>query len=349
MAIPDEELHKFKERVLAAKRPLFFYDDDCDGLCSFLTCVHSRGDGVGVRMQNSATVTPEFLRKVDENLPDLIVVLDKPYIDQQFIDGTSIPILWLDHHAVQHPKGDNITYLNPRQYNDLDNRCTTYWVYKALGNPKYLWLAAVGSVADWQLNEYVTDFQRQKPELLTTMESPSHALFSEPFGTLCKMIYFNLKGDAGEVRTAIKILTRIETPEELLAHTSPRAKLLHKRFEVVNKQYERLLRAAKAHISEDPILYHIFPHMEISLISELSNQLLHEYPDKIIFVGREHNGETKFSIRGSQADIASAVKAAMATGIRGNSGGHTHACGGNIPSEDFHRFVTAFKANLKLQ
>jgi single-stranded DNA-specific DHH superfamily exonuclease len=348
MALTDAELAAFRTTVLEAKRPLIFYDDDADGLCSYLLCFRARGDGTGIRVHNSAMLTAEYLRKVEETLPDLIVVLDKPYIEQSFIDAVSVPIVWLDHHDVQQPQGSHITYYNPRKENTADNRCTTYWVWRALGRPEDLWLATVGTISDWQVTEVAAQFHELYPHLLGAVQTAPEALYNEPFGELCQLVQFNLKGEASDVRTSIKILSRIETPEELLEHNSPRSKLIYKRYQLIQKEYKKLLEHARTAATDSPLLYVLFPHVEISLLSEVSNQLIHEFPDKIIFIGREHNGDNKFSIRSVHAPVAPAVKAAMATGIRGNAGGHLHACGGNVKAEDFPKFLEAFKAALKL-
>jgi single-stranded DNA-specific DHH superfamily exonuclease len=283
-------------------------------------------------------------------MPDLVVILDKPYADQAFLDEIHVPVLWLDHHEPQRPGQTNVTYLNPRIHDDADNRSTTYWVWKSLGREQDLWLAAVGNISDWQVTEVAQQFSEQYPDLLAPVTSAPQALYdSKAFGELCRIVQFNLKGDSSDVRTAIKILSRVESPHELLEHTTPRAKLLWKRYEYVNKEYVKLLDAAHKSAGEGPLLFHVFARLEISLLSELSNQLIYEYPQKIVFLAREHNGDHKLSIRSVECDIAAAVKAAMAdSGARGNAGGHQHACGGNIKSEDFPKFLASFKAHLGL-
>ncbi len=350
MAISPEALQDFRTRVLAAKRPVFFYDDDGDGLCSYLLCVRARGgDGFGHRVQASAMVPVDLLRKVDENNPDLIVILDKPYVEQAFLDGVSCPVIWLDHHGPQTPQGGHVTYYNPRIADDADNRCTTHWVWHALGNPEDLWLAAVGSIGDWQMTDIADAFRIEAPELIGEAVTAPQALFDQPFGTLARLFQFNLKGDGSEVRTIIKILARVETYGELLAHTTPRAKLVWKRYEKINKEYWRLLVETRSSATESQILFHRFGALEISLISELSNQLIHEFPDKIIFLARSHNGEHKLSIRSAGVPVAPAVKEALRiSGARGNAGGHTLACGGKITDEDFPRFYAAFIDAMRL-
>lgn len=339
--IPKEQLEAFKTTVLNAKRPLFFYDDDADGLCSYLLCYRARGDGVGVRVGSSATVTPEYARKVDENLPDLVVILDKPNVDPEFLAQVNVPVLWLDHHEPQKP-GKGVTYLNPRIEDDKDNKSTTYWVYRALGRPEDLWMAAVGSISDWQITDLAEEFWSAYPKILHPVKEPPEALYGTPFGELCKLFQFNLKGDAAGVRTAVKILSRVESAEELLEHNTPRSKLIYKRFEKLHREYERYLIAARKSVGKDRLVFHEFSYMETSLLAELANQMLFEFPEKIILLTRVHNGDHKLSIRSKDYDIASAVKEAMAKGIRGNAGGHMHACGGNIKSEDFPLFLETF-------
>jgi single-stranded DNA-specific DHH superfamily exonuclease len=350
MALSPEQLQEFRTRVLEAKRPLFFYDDDGDGLCSYLLCLRARsGDSQGYRVHASAAVTADLVRKVDEVQPDLIVILDKPYLEQAFVDAVSCPIIWLDHHEPQSLAGfgGRVTYFNPRVADDADNRCTTHWAWHALGREEDLWLAAIGVIGDWQLTDVAQAFSAAHPDLLGPVATAPQAMYEQPFGVLTRLVQFNLKGDSSDVRTAIKILARVETHTELLLHKTPRAKLLWKRYEKINREYERLLVEVRTSASDKPILLHVFGELAISLISELSNQLIHEYPDKIIFLARSHNGEHKLSIRSASVPVAPAVKTALVTsGARGNAGGHTLACGGKILDEDFPKFYEAFVAAL---
>ncbi len=348
MAIPPEQLQHFKATVLGAKRPLIFYDDDADGLCSYLLCLRARGgEGIGARAQH--TVPLEMgLRKIEENAPDLVVILDCATVDTQFLDRCPVPILWLDHHEPQKAKHAQLTYLNPRLSDDTDNRSTTHWVWHALGREEDLWIAGIGSISDWQLTDVAHAFWNKYPDILQPVETPPQAMFgAHPFAELLRIVQFNLKGDSTDVRTSTKIFTRIESPHELLQHSTPRAKLLYKRYQIVDKEYQKLLRQARAGVVEgSKVLYALFSQVEISLLSEVSNCMLYEHPDKLIFLARAHNGDVKLSLRGEHWDIAAAVKAAMQEGIRGNAGGHMHACGGNIKGEDFPRFKALVLNNL---
>ena len=352
MAIPLEQLALFRERVLAAKRVIIFYDDDGDGLSSYLLCYRARGGDngstIGVRVHASASVPTDFaLRKIEENGGDLVVILDKPYVEQSLLESCPLPILWLDHHEPQTKavaSAKDTLYLNPRIESDADNRCTTYWVWHALGKPEDLWIAAIGSISDWQMTDIADAFRAKHPELLGDAQEAPQALFDQPFGTLAALMQFNLKGESGEVRAAIKVLGRIESLEELTGRVTSRSKLLWKRYEAMHREYDKLLSAAKRSVTDDPVLFHVFRDVEISFTGELSNRLLHDHPDKIIFLARDESGDVKLSVRSVHVPVAPAVKQALATsGARGNAGGHANACGGKITSEDFPKFYEEFR------
>jgi single-stranded DNA-specific DHH superfamily exonuclease len=356
MSLTTQELALFRERVLHARRVLVFYDDDGDGLSSFLLVYRARGgdnpsDGrstIGIRVHASAMVPADFaMRKIEENGGDLVLVLDKPYVEQTLLETCPLPILWLDHHEPQRTQiatARDTLYLNPRIGDDADNRCTTHWVWHALGREQDLWIAAIGSISDWCMTDIAESFRAQHPELLGDARDAPHALFAQPFGEIAALLQFNLKGDASDVRAAIKIFGRIESFDELLGRTSARSKFLWKRYEHFKQQYDVLLVAAKRAVTDDPVLFHIFRDVETSFTGELSNRLLHDYPDKIIFLGRDEGGDVKFSIRSVAVPVAPAVKQALAlSAARGNAGGHANACGGKINSEDFPKFYEEFR------
>ena len=95
-----------------AQRPLFFYDDDPDGLCSFLLLYRFKQEGKGILVKTTSTLTKNWARQVDEYKPDVVFILDVPSVDQDFIDAISVPIYWIDHHTPT--ERDRIHYYNPR-------------------------------------------------------------------------------------------------------------------------------------------------------------------------------------------------------------------------------------------
>ncbi|MEK6905145.1 MAG: hypothetical protein AABX24_01965, partial [Nanoarchaeota archaeon] len=76
-----------QEELKTAKNPLFLYDSDADGLCSFLLLYRIHREGKGIRVTNTSKIDEQFVLKVQEINPDKIFVLDIPQIDQQFVDA----------------------------------------------------------------------------------------------------------------------------------------------------------------------------------------------------------------------------------------------------------------------
>jgi len=76
----------------------------------------------------------------------------------------------------------------------------------------------------------------------------------------------------------------------------------------------------------------------MSFTSDLSNELLYRYPDKVIIIAREKSGEMKCSLRARNYSLPPIIEKSI-QGCRGYGGGHEHACGACIAVEDFDRFL----------
>ena len=333
--ISDKDLKKLKEGLDSSERPLFFFDDDCDGLTSYLIFKKYKGVGKGVIIKGKPIVEYRFSGKVIEYDADSVFILDKPMVEQSFLDNIPYSKYWLDHHEPQ--TNTNVNYFNPRIKNNEDNSPTSYWAYKTVN--KYLWLAALGTVADWSLvlkDEIVKEY----PDLLSKdVKTPDEALFNSNLGKLVKIINFNLKGSQKEISQSIKEFEKIETPYELLNNTSEASNHLIKKFDKINEKYVKLKNSVVN--KDDKVLVHHYDD-ETSLTSDLANELSYENPDKIVVVGRVKNGKIMMSIRSQKLKIDDMVSS-TAEQLGGYGGGHEHACGANIPFESLDVFVNKLK------
>ena len=344
--IPENDIKLIREKLKESARPLFLFDDDADGVSSFVMMYKLAEDGKGICVKGKPIVEASYLRKIDEFSPDIVFILDKPMVEQELIDGISQEIIWLDHHPVQENKGVN--YYNPRLHDNEDNRPTSYWAYQICKEdvPEALWLASIGVVGDWSL-ALKEEFCKKYPDLLPceTKTAPE-ALFNTKLGELVKIIDFNLKGTTTEVMKSIKILTRIESPYEILNQVTPKGKFLYKKFLKINEAYEQL--KANVEVTEEPIIFFKYTDNKLAISSMLSNELLYEHPDKIIIVAREKADELMLSIRSTNTNLVPILNTSL-EGIKGYGGGHDNACGACIKQNDFERFIETFKDNLKKQ
>ena len=341
MALTKEEIEEIRKELETCSRPLFFFDDDPDGLASFLLFYRFVKDGRGIIVKSKPVLEESFVKKVEEYCPDTVFILDKPMVSQDFLDKVSQKVIWLDHHEPQKMK--KLQYYNPRVHNDKDNRPTSYWCYKVV--EKDLWIAMMGSVGDWFLPDFKVEFIKEYPDLLSEdISAPEKALFETKLGKLIRIFSFNLKGKTEDVKKSFKIMTRLKDPYEVLDQTTAQGRFIYKRYEKINQQYEELKERIK--VEEDPLVIFTYKDEIFSFTGDLSNELLYRHPDKIILIGREKSGEMKCSLRGAKIKLAPIVKKAL-EGVRGYGGGHEHACGACIDVHDFERFVENFREQLK--
>jgi len=339
--LTEKHYNEIRQELDNCKRPLFFFDDDPDGLCSFLLFYRYAREGKGIVVKSTPELKPMFLRTVENYSPDKIFILDKPMVSPDFIDAVKVPIIWIDHHNIIENSGTK--YYNSRKDGFGEPAsCICYRVVK-----QDLWIAACGAVADWCLPDFSAEFSKEYPDLLPAeIKKPEKALYETKLGELIKILSFILKGKTSDVLSCVKILTRIKTPYELINEETTQARFIIKRFEKVKKGYDSLLEEALKNKKEDKMIVFTYSEKKMSFTGDLSNELLYMFPEKIILVAREKGGEMKCSLRSSGPVSVSEILKKALVGIEGYGGGHEHACGLCIKNKDFKRFVENIKKQL---
>ncbi len=350
MVLSEEQIKTARELLQSSERTLFFHDDDPDGVCSFALLYQYTGQGMSVCVKNSPCLGEEYLRKVEENGPDLVVILDKPQVEEEFFDSLDLPVLWIDHHEPQNEltkRYPNVTYLNPRVNDDLDNRPTAYWSY--LIAEKGLWIATIGTVGDWFLPPFLRELRQEYPDLIERMPETVEQLYlGTKIGELVRVLQFNLKGPISEVRKSVMTFTRVEDPYEILNQSTSRGKYLWRKYRKLAAPYEALLEDAvlKAEETEEKLFLYIYENDEQSFTSELSNELLIRYPEKVLIIGRHHDEKNKCSVRSKNVSLPDKIKTSI-EGLEGHGGGHEHACGLVVADKDWELFLERFGQLLK--
>ena len=170
--ISHKQLEELREYLEKAQNPLFFFDNDVDGLASFLLLRRFCDKGKGIAIKSFPQLNVAYARKLDEFKPDYAFVLDKPLIDKEFRDEAhqmNIPIIWIDHHpAPDYAHEMGIHYFNPLLGDgekEKDNVPTSYVCYKAVKRKEDEWIALIGCLSDWFIPEFAEDFAKEYPEL----------------------------------------------------------------------------------------------------------------------------------------------------------------------------------------
>jgi len=117
MGIKKEDLKNIRKELTNSKRPVILFDDDPDGISSFLMVYKFVGEGRGIPVKNSPNITVDYAKKVNDYSPDLVIILDKALVSQDFINKIKAKIIWIDHHPIVERKGMN--YYNPSNQDNL--------------------------------------------------------------------------------------------------------------------------------------------------------------------------------------------------------------------------------------
>ncbi|MCX6710450.1 MAG: DHHA1 domain-containing protein [Candidatus Woesearchaeota archaeon] len=343
MPISKAEIEEIREYLLKSERPVYFFDDDPDGLSSFLLFYRFVGRGKGVIVKSSPEVKEEYAAKVNEYSADTVFVLDKPLMSQEFVEKCATKIIWLDHH--EPVKLSGVNYYNPRISEAHDGRPTSYWCYRVVQQD--LWLAIVGVIGDWYLPDKLADkFSKEYPDLLPEkMKDPAEVLFNTKLGELSRVFAFALKGKTTDVMKCIKILTRIKSPYEILREESSAGRFIYKKYLAVKKEYDELVKDILKHHSNDKMIIYTYPGQKMSFTGELSNEMLYRFPDRINIIGRNRGGTLKCSIRSSNGKLPETIKKCL-VGLDGYGGGHENACGLCVKEKDFETFISRFREEI---
>ena len=332
---------QIKEELDTCKNPLFFFDDDPDGLSSFLLLYRYVKEGHGIVVKTHPNLDARSLPKLEEYKPDKVFVLDVACLEQEFIDKCPVSVIWIDHHGPFDRQ--DVKYFNPRLKKEHENVPTTYMCYNAVKQD--LWIAALGCIADYYLPDFIEDFRKEYPDLIDDKKTIGDIYFNTKLGTLIKLFSFSLKGKTSDVMKNVKVLTRVKSPYEILNQETSQGKFIFKRYEQINQLYENMLQEAVQVPANEKVLVFTYSDDKMSFTGDLANELLHRFPDKIILVGRKKNDEVRMSIRSKGILIPPILEKAF-VGLEGYGGGHEYACGANVKQYHFNEFVDRIKKSV---
>ncbi|MCL6500814.1 MAG: DHH family phosphoesterase [Candidatus Pacearchaeota archaeon] len=336
-----KQIEEFRGLLQKAQNPLFLFDNDVDGLSSFLLLARFCDKGKGVAIKSFPELNVAYIRKVHEFKPDYIFVLDKPLIDKGFRDAArelNVPIVWLDHHPKpEYADEEGILYFNPTAPAAAppSSEPTAYWAYKITRKKEDEWIAMIGCLADWLIPEFAEDFAREYPDLFPATKNAAKALYETELGRIIKMLSFALKDRTTIVVKMLKNLLTLKSPRELL-EISPKTISIHKRYEQINRKYNKIISKAKELAKPNKKILFFQYRGDLSLSSELANELFYLYQDKIIVVAYIKGTKANVSLRASINIRDLAAKALE--GIESTCGGHEKASGATLSADDLPRF-----------
>ncbi len=339
--LTQKQIQDVKEELENCKNPLFFFDDDPDGLCAFLLLYRHIKEGHGFVVKTHPRLDARSAPKIEEYKADKVFVLDVAQLEQDFIDASRVPVIWIDHHTPL--ERANVKYFNPRISNKELNIPTTYMCYRIVEGD--LWIAALGCIADYYMPDFIDEFKKAYPGMIENEKSIGDIYFNSKLGTLINIFSFCLKGKTSDVMKCIKILTRVESPNEMLNQETSRGKFIFRRYQKIKEAYDEMMKSAVENSGDGKVLVFTYADDKMSFTGDLANELLYRFPEKVIVVGRKKGDEVRMSIRSTGILIPPVLEKSL-SGLEGYGGGHEYACGANVKEKDFKEFIERIKKSV---
>ncbi len=342
--LTKKQVKEIKEHLEKAQNPVFFFDNDNDGLCSFLVLRRYLGRGKGIAVKSFPDMAVEYFRKVTELNADYIFILDKPVVSPAFFEEAkkfNIPIVWIDHHKTEQTVVPGfVHYYNSALTKTKNkNEPVTYLCYKITEKKEDMWIAIVGCISDRFIPDFYKDFVKSYPDMSIKAKDAFDIFYKSEIGKIAKIFSFALKDTTTNVLKMIYFLTSVKTPYEILEENG-KNRSMHSRFKQIYNKYEKLMEKARALVDDNKFLFFQYAG-NISMSADLSNELSYRYPEKMVVVTRIIGGNASISARGKKIrePFVQAIKdIEYATG-----GGHEDAVGGKMRVEDLERFRENFE------
>ncbi len=341
-----EEEIEIKEHLNKAQNPLFLFDDDPDGLSSFLIFQRFLGRGKGVAIKSYPALSTEYLSKIREFNSDYVFILDKPVVSSDFfkhIREMNLPVVWIDHHEKQEEIPSFVHYYNPMYSKEKSNEPVSFLCYSIVENKKDLWLSVVGSIADKFLPPTYVTFQKEYPDLSIEAKEAFDVLYQAPIGRLSRMINSGLKDKTSNVNRMLQFLMGVKSPYEVLEEVKENAQM-HKRFQEIEVKLLKFFERASEKVDKSSKLLFFTYGGDTSFSGELANRMRHAFSDKVVIICFIKGNVVNIS--GRVENVREFVLKAISTFEGANGGGHEKAVGARIRFDDLEVFEEKLKELL---
>lgn len=346
--LTKKQVNEIRNFLNNSNNPLFLFDNDPDGLCSFLLLQKYVKKGKGFPIKSFPDLNEAYFKKITEFNPDCLFILDKPVISKEFfnrIKEINLPIVWIDHHKIEKKDvPDFVNYYNPLFNRKKTDEPVTALCFQINNDKNLVWLAVVGSISDRFFPDFYSEFKNRYPDLAIDSEEAFEIFYNSQIGKIARIFSFALKDKTTNVMNMIRFLIKINTPYEVL-EDSPFNYTMHKRFQQIDSKYQRLIKKAiKIAGNSDKVLFFQYSG-DLSISADLSNELVYRFPKKVIVVLYISGIKANISIRGKgiRSKLIEVIKDLKdATG-----GGHEDAVGAQIRFDDIKLFRERFEKLIK--
>ncbi|MFH1608335.1 MAG: DHHA1 domain-containing protein [archaeon] len=352
--LTEKQVEEIKEHLERAQNPVFFFDNDQDGLCSFLLLQRFIGRGKGVAIKSFPGLDGSYFKRAMELGADYIFILDKHAVEEEFfkeIEQVNIPVVWIDHHAVAWIDNrellqeipEFVFYYNPLLNEKESSEPVSALCYQVTKKKEDLWLAVVGCISDKFVPDFYHEFRKDYPDLSVDYEGDLNVYsdgafdiyYKSQIGKITMMMGFGLKDSVTNVVSMLKFLMKAKSPYEVLEERKGN-QTIHRRFEEINEKFERLIKKA-TEVGRDcgEILFFNYGG-DMGMSTDLSNRIKYLFPEKVVVLGRVSGTNMTISVRGKS--VREKVLKVIECFENATGGGHEDAVGVKIKKEEWEEF-----------
>jgi single-stranded DNA-specific DHH superfamily exonuclease len=331
LMLTKKQMQEIREHLDRANSPVFFYDNDADGLCSFLLFRRYLGRGKGVAVRSYPGLAG-YAKKAQELNADYVFVLDRPELGSEFVEeirSFGLPIIWIDHHNIKRE------HEGVEKYDSAENgkgEPVTYLAYKITNRKEDMWLAIIGCVADHYMPSFAEEFGEKYPELWGTVKMPFDVYYKTGIGRIARILGNGLKDSISNVVKMQNILIEAKGPFDVISEV-PKNESFLKKHQEVRKKLDLLLDKARSERSKNLIFFEYSG--ETSISADIANELSYEFPNIVIVIGFKRGSVTNFSLRGYNVR-GILEKVSKELDVKG--GGHRDAVGARVKTADLNKF-----------
>lgn len=340
--LDKKEILEIREQLENSVSPLFYFDNDQDGLCSYLLLRRFIGRGNGVPVKTSP-LNMDYYRRINEFNPDIVFILDQPTVSFDFfeeLNKNGIKIVWIDHHEIEKKNiPAYVNYYNPLYAKDKINIPVTAICYEITKREEDLWLAVIGTIADKFIMPFYFEFLRKYPDLGLDSNDAFDVFYNSQIGKISRMLGIGLKDRTTNVVKMMKFLYTIRTPYQILEENKENYSL-HHRFLEIDQKFKKYIEKAKTSYGGEKMLFFKYSG-DTSMSADISNKLSYLFPGIYIIVAFIKEGRVNLSLRGE--NVREITAKVMKDINLGSSGGHENAIGAQINYKDLDLFIESFK------
>lgn len=346
--LTEKQKSELKEHFEKAQNPLFLYDNDADGLCSYILLRRWLGRGKGVAVRSYPDLDASYAKRVQELQSDYVFILDKPLVSQGFIDELdmmNIPCIIIDHHDVEQEFGKNSK--NFAIYNPAKNKGknksfepVTFHAYQITQRKEDLWIAVMGCISDHYMPSFESEFKELYPEYWGEVKEPFDAYYGTEIGKIAQSLGFGLKDSISHVVALQNFLISCKHPSEVLSNHN--SWIYSATYRTIKERYDRAIKEAEKEVG-DKLIFFTYSG-ETSMSASLANHLCYKNPDKIVVVGYMKGEISNLSMRGK--GVRKLLQKLLKKFPEASGGGHADAVGARIKTSELAKLREAIEKEL---